>query len=687
MSGRNGKPLRGYAGRVSLPGEIASRTVVLIPALNEEEALPTVLHQLREAGLSRILVVNNGSTDRTAGVAQAAGAEVITENKRGYGQACWKGLQHIGESADWILFCDADGSDDLSVLPGLFDCARQGDEFVLANRRATREGRSHLTPVQRFGNALSGFLISLIWGRSYDDLGPLRLIKRGALERIGMRDRGFGWTVEMQARAAELAIPTREIPASYRRRIAGRSKISGTLRGSFHAGTIILATLGWLALRSAFSRSARGGMVACGLLMVGSALAVPWGDLLEPGKAGWLAFSLGVVFLGLLAGWVSRMAGLWFWLGVIGSRWLMLFMEPGDDIYRYIWEGWIQNAGWNPYLLAPDSPQLALLRDSLIHPQINHPSIPAIYPPLAQFCFRALGLFPDPIVAFKLAFTAADLAVCWLVQREAGFKAALLYAWSPVVIYSFAGGGHYDSLMVLPIVVGCLLWSPRSGVRSALCFGLAVSIKWVALPLLGWVLWQHMRRAEWKPFLRCACAGFAAIAVPWILFTMLTGPVRPLRTEFASYARSAEFLPRWWEMLFPQWMETNTLPLIVVGAVSLVLLLTVRRLISFGWWYFVVLLIGSPLIHLWYFTWLLPFGALLRHPSALVLSVSSLVYLALPYRNALRPVSWRLSEFETLALWLPFLLTLVIVEIHRWRQRAASRHACPHPTGSGESPR
>ena len=222
--------------------------LVLIPVLNEEATIAAVIQSLQSFGLTRIRVIDNGSTDRSVEIARAAGAEVLCEPIPGYGRACWRGLQHLPAEVEWIFFCDGDGSDDLSQLPQLLPLRHQFD-FILGNRRATAPGRAAMTSVQNFGNGLATGLIRAGWGYRYEDLGPLRLIRRAALEQIQMRDRGFGWTVEMQVRAVECQLEICELPVGYRRRQGGRSKISGTLSGSVKAGTIILSTLGALFLR------------------------------------------------------------------------------------------------------------------------------------------------------------------------------------------------------------------------------------------------------------------------------------------------------------------------------------------------------------------------------------------------------------------------------------------------------
>ena len=216
---------------------------MIIPVLDEEAAIASVINALQAKGLNNILVVDNGSLDRTIPIAVLSGATVVVELKRGYGRACWRGLETTAAArADWILFCDGDGSDDLSQLPEML-ALRERFDFILWNRRGTRAGRSHLTPAQNFGNWLATRLIWLGWGYRYEDLGPLRLIRRQALDSLAMTDRGFGWTVEMLAKAAWQGLRFCELPVGYRTRQGGRSKISGTLCGSVQAGWVILSTL------------------------------------------------------------------------------------------------------------------------------------------------------------------------------------------------------------------------------------------------------------------------------------------------------------------------------------------------------------------------------------------------------------------------------------------------------------
>jgi len=230
-------------------GEVCQRTLAIIPALNEAETLPGVISSLKDWPLAGIRVIDNGSSDGTANMAIGTGVEVIYESIAGYGSACWRGMQNLPEEIEWLLFCDADGSDDLRSLLPFFEAAAGGHDLVMGNRNQLPESRRSLTWPQRFGNAMAGHLINLRWGMRFRDLGPLRLIRRSGLEAMAMEDRGFGWTVEMQAKAAAMKVKTKEIPVSYFPRQGGRSKISGTLSGAFKAGSVILYTLARLWLR------------------------------------------------------------------------------------------------------------------------------------------------------------------------------------------------------------------------------------------------------------------------------------------------------------------------------------------------------------------------------------------------------------------------------------------------------
>jgi glycosyltransferase involved in cell wall biosynthesis len=225
-----------------------AEVAVLIPALDEEPALPGVLASIPRAGpgwrVGRVLVVDNGSRDRTADVALAAGATVVAEPRRGYGAACLAGLVHLRRRPpDVVTFLDADQSDDPEGLPHLLAPIVAGKaDLVIGSRALGEREPGSLTRTQAFGNRLATAMLHLLFGLRATDLGPFRAIRWPALESLGMRDRDYGWTVEMQARAARAGLAVAEVPVRYRRRL-GRSKISGTVRGAFGAGWKILVTI------------------------------------------------------------------------------------------------------------------------------------------------------------------------------------------------------------------------------------------------------------------------------------------------------------------------------------------------------------------------------------------------------------------------------------------------------------
>jgi glycosyltransferase involved in cell wall biosynthesis len=213
---------------------------VIIPALNEEESLPFVLGELPWSSLDQVIVVDNGSQDRTAEVAAAHGALVVHEGQRGYGAACLAGVRAALE-ADILIFLDADGSFDAQDIPRLIDPIERGQaELVLGSRLTGRREPGAMPLHGVFGNWLVAMAISRLAGIRITDLGPFRAIKRATLERLRMEERTYGWPSEMIVKAVQHGVPIREVPVSYRRRRGGQSKVSGNWRGTLGASYRIL---------------------------------------------------------------------------------------------------------------------------------------------------------------------------------------------------------------------------------------------------------------------------------------------------------------------------------------------------------------------------------------------------------------------------------------------------------------
>ncbi|MGE0706422.1 MAG: glycosyltransferase family 2 protein [Planctomycetota bacterium] len=229
--------------------------VAVVPALDEERTIgPVVSGLLAHWPLRAVIVGDNGSRDRTAEVARAHGALVVHEPRRGYGAACLAALAAARALPDGppevVVFADGDGADDPRDLPRLLEPILAGRlDLVIGSRTLRPDSRRLLLPQARFGNLLAVSLLRLLWGGRFTDLGPFRAVRWDALERVGMVDRDYGWTVELQLKAARLGLRAGEVAVRYRERGAGRSKVSGTVTGSARAGVKILSVIGRHALR------------------------------------------------------------------------------------------------------------------------------------------------------------------------------------------------------------------------------------------------------------------------------------------------------------------------------------------------------------------------------------------------------------------------------------------------------
>ncbi|WP_266369263.1 glycosyltransferase family 2 protein [Tellurirhabdus rosea] len=223
-----------------------SRILVIIPAFNEENSVGNVVRAIPTDWVSEVVVVNNNSNDRTATEAARAGATVLHEPVQGYGRACLRGIayaQNLQQKPDIVVFLDADFSDYPEELPQLVKpILEQRMDLVIGSRARGNRQRGSMTPQQVFGNWLATRLLKQLYGVRFTDLGPFRAIRFDRLIELNMQDKTYGWTVEMQLKAAKMGLRCTEVPVSYRKRI-GFSKISGTVKGTVLAGYKILTTI------------------------------------------------------------------------------------------------------------------------------------------------------------------------------------------------------------------------------------------------------------------------------------------------------------------------------------------------------------------------------------------------------------------------------------------------------------
>lgn len=225
---------------------MATKIGVIIPAFNEEQSIGLVINAIPEE-LSKIVVVgNNGSTDQTAAVARKAGAVVVDESRKGYGNACLAGMAYLKTletPPEIVVFLDGDFSDFPGEMTNLIRPIAENEvDLVIGSRVLGNRENGALLAHQRFGNWLAVSMLKWLYRYRFTDLGPFRAIRYDRLMQLDMQDRNFGWTVEMQVKAAKHGLKCTEVPVSYRKRV-GTSKVSGTIKGSVMAGYKIIGTI------------------------------------------------------------------------------------------------------------------------------------------------------------------------------------------------------------------------------------------------------------------------------------------------------------------------------------------------------------------------------------------------------------------------------------------------------------
>jgi len=223
---------------------------VIIAALNEEAAIAKVINSVPKNLADEIVVVDNGSKDRTADIATAAGARVVKEPIPGYGRAFRAGLRSASPKCEIVVFLDGDGSDCPEMMDRLVTPIMEGkSDFVVGSRTRGHRETGSMNFHQVFAGYMVGFILRILYGVRSTDMGPFRAIRRDTLDRLELREETYGWPLEMQMRAARARVRTLEVPVDYRRRAGGHSKIAGTVRGSVLAATRILITLARIAIQ------------------------------------------------------------------------------------------------------------------------------------------------------------------------------------------------------------------------------------------------------------------------------------------------------------------------------------------------------------------------------------------------------------------------------------------------------
>jgi hypothetical protein len=639
----------------------------VIPALDEEDAIGSVVRAMPPL-VAETIVADNGSRDRTAAAAREAGARVVVEPCRGYGNACLAGIAAAGD-ADVLLFLDGDGSDDPAqagdvVLPILEGRA----DLVIGSRNRGRRERGAQPWHAILGTKASVGLLNLLSGARATDLGPFRAIRADALRRLGMADRNYGWTVEMQVKAALGGLRVVEVPVVHRPRAGGRSKVSGTVRGTVGAGTKIVGTI----LRHAWRRPA---LVACAIalsaVVLGWALGPPPPSAIARHLALYgAAFTAYLVAL-LAARGLSRRALVCALAAAVAWRAILVPVPPllSTDVNRYVWEGRVQVHGGNPYRWAdrPDAPRWVELRDG-VWDGLNHKDYTAVYPPLFLLATRAVVAVHDSITAMKAFLVLCEIAA-WaalgalLRRRRQPLERLLVLAWSPLALVEIAGSGHNEAFGILWLVLALLALAADRPLLSALAAGAGFMSKF--LPGLVAAAWA--RRYRWWHVL---AAGALSLS---LVLPFLSGR----RTMLLSLSKYAEF-----------WTFNETLfaPLAALldhtGAVRTGAALTLLLALVLAWRrtetvaaataVVAASLLLSPNVLPWYALWLVPLLVLRDEPPALLFTGTvALAYVVYPgWQSGERwwlSWPWRALEY----------LPCAVVAIVGWRRGPPAAPAGP----------
>ena len=550
-----------------------------------------------------------------------------------------------------LAFVDGDRSDDPRQLaqvlaPILEDRA----DLVIGSRSLGRRAPGAQPWHAIAGTRVCVELMNLLAGSRASDLGPFRAISAAALRQLAMADRNYGWTVEMQVKAARAGLRVVEVPVDYRPRV-GRSKVSGTLRGTVGAGTKIIATI----LRYALPVRALA-LCAAGLALTACVLAWAW-SAPPPGRIGahlaWFGLAFAAYLVALAASRGLGRRGLLLCLGMALAWRVALVAAPpllSNDINRYVWEGRIQLHGGNPYRWGdrPESPRWLALRDA-VYEGMNHKDYTAVYPPLFELAARGVASVSDSFGAMKAFLVGCELltlaALARSLQRRGLPRERLLVlAWSPLALVEIAGSGHNEAFGMLFLALAILALDSGRPLLAAL----AASFGFMAKLLPGLVAVAWMRRFRFWHVLAAALAAAALVAL------YLDAESR--KTMLLSLSKYASF----W-----RFNETLFAPLAAVlgshaAAVRAGAVATFALAFALGWrktetvaaatLVVVASLLLGPNVLPWYALWLLPLLVLRDEPAALLFTGTvSLAYLVYPAWQSGEPWAlgwgWRALEY------------------------------------------
>lgn len=404
--------------------------------------------------------------------------------------------------------------------------------------------------------------------------------------------------------------------------------------------------------------------ICAAALIIGSCILTSIG-----GEAGgdhvlpWIATLAALTVIWLFSLRIKTLSPMLLMGTAIAIRLAFLIMPTGYDTYRYIWEGRILLEGFNPYIHPPEDPLLTPFRDE-IWKSIGHPTVTAIYPPLTQWLFAAMASLGLSLLGFKILFTLADLALCALLSKRFGAKSALIYAWNPLAAVSFAGGGHYDSLFMLAMVLAWLSFKPddRFHAKSALWIGASIALKWMAAPLGLWLVIHQWKNQNFRQAFLTGLLVAVPATLTWTALSLWTGEwtLQLMPPAFSRAARSAELIPAIADFIFQRGHIDNRWFMLTMLISWIWISLKCRTFLGVAQWGFLATLILSPMLHAWYFVWALPFAVKSKNYGYIALAASGILYYIVHHTLDQPGGRWTFTWWERAAIWLPFLIGFLL---------------------------
>lgn len=419
--------------------------------------------------------------------------------------------------------------------------------------------------------------------------------------------------------------------------------------------------------------STRYAQLCAAGLVIGSCVLTSIG-----GEAGgdhilpWLATLAALTLIWLLSLRTQTISSALLLGTALAIRLAFLVMPTGYDTYRYIWEGRILLEGFNPYLHPPDDPLLTPFRDG-IWQSVGHPGATAIYPPLTQWLFAAMASVGMGLLGLKIVFAAADMALCALLCRRFGAKAALIYAWNPLAAVSFAGGGHYDSVFMLAMVLAWLSHKPEtaSSAKTALWLGASIALKWMAAPLGLWLVIHQWKSRGFKHAILTGSLVALPAILTWSALCLWTNQwtLQLMPPAFSGAARSAEFIPAIADFVLQNGQLHNRWFMMAMVIAWICVALRSRTLLDAAQWGFLATYLLSPMLHAWYFVWALPFAVKSRNAGFIALAASGILYYLVHHTFEQSGGKWTFTWWERAAIWMPFITGFAVSALKRYRDQ------------------